>query len=148
MGKGRNGNFIPLSERSPEEKRAIQSAGGKASAPARRKKKQTAELIRMLMEATPTLSAAQKSKLKKAGYDTDTEGDPTLEIMGLLAVFSAYAGGDLQAGRFLYDYGQIPDMKATLEREKLKAATEGTSKADDILGELLKRIDSEAGVEP
>ena len=128
----REDNLITQAQRSPEERRAIARAGQKASTEAKRRKKATQELIKQLLGSEVTLTQKQINQLKKAGVDPD---HPTIELLGLIAIANQFMAGDLAAAKFLYDYAQIPDLKAQLEKERLAAqaaAQDEASKADKV----------------
>lgn len=55
-----NDNLIPLSERTKSAQREIQSAGGKASAEARRKRKQMREEMQILLDEEITTASGNK----------------------------------------------------------------------------------------
>jgi len=129
MPKSNNaGNLTPNDQRTPEQLKAMGAKGGKASAEARRKKKLTKQLAREVLALQPKLSKTQKASLTKLGYDAEGDGAPTVELMGLCAMAKRYMAGDQFAGKFLYEYAQIADLRTTLERERLKAAREQASK--------------------
>ena len=128
----REDNLITQAQRSPEERRAIARAGQKASTEAKRRKKATRELIKQLLGSEVTLTQKQINQLKKAGVDPD---HPTIELLGLIAIANQFMAGDLAAAKFLYDYAQIEDLRAALERERMKAQAEAkdeASKADRV----------------
>lgn len=122
----REDNLITQAQRSPEERRAIARAGQKASTEAKRRKKATRELIKQLLGSEVTLTQKQINQLKKAGVDPD---HPTIELLGLIAIANQFMAGDLAAAKFLYDYAQIEDLRAALERERLKLAQEAKTEA-------------------
>jgi len=124
----REDNLITQAQRSPEERRAIARAGQKASTEAKRRKKATKELIKQLLGSEVTLTQKQINQLKKAGVDPD---HPTIELLGLIAIANQFMAGDLAAAKFLYDYAQIEDLRAALERERLKLAQEAKTEAKD-----------------
>lgn len=120
-------DLIPQSMRSPEERKKIARAGGIAAGEARRRKKQTRELILELLAVAPKLTAKQARQLQKAGLDAD---GVTIEALSLIAIANHAMAGDLAAAKFLYDYAQIPDLRAQLERERLKAAAKAGETAE------------------
>lgn len=125
-------NLKPNSARTEDELKAMGQKGGKASAEARRKRKATRELARQVLAMTPKASRKAQKALAAMGYDAEAEGAPTVELMGLCAVAQMYMAGDINAASFLYEYAQVPGMKAQLERERLKAAREQASKPASV----------------
>ena len=89
-------NLVPVNQRSKEEQRQIQSAGGKASGVARRRQKTQAEIIRQIMalELTPEEGA---DKLTALGLD------PTWATDANVAVMQKARKGDVESLRYLRD---------------------------------------------
>ena len=89
-------NLIPFNQRSEEEQRAIQSAGGQASGASRRRRKTQAEIIRQIMDLklTPEEGAG---KLTALGLD------PTWATDANVAVMQKARKGDVEAIRYLRD---------------------------------------------
>ena len=89
-------NLGPFGQRSVEEQRAIQRAGGQASGVARRRQKTQAEIIRKIMELklTPEEGA---DKLKALGLD------PTWATDANVAVMQKARKGDVESLRYLRD---------------------------------------------
>lgn len=141
------GNLKPNRDRTAEELKRMGAKGGKASAQTRARKKQTRILIRDLLALTPKASRKTLNALQKLGYDVEKEGLPSVELLIQMQIANQAMSGDLAAARFLYDYAQVPDLKATLDRERVKAQLEAKRPAegrDDPLAELLARIDADA----
>lgn len=65
-------HLIPLTERSPEEARAIRSAGGKARAEQQRQRKQLAEMLEIISEL-PLTDKRVINRLKRMGL-TEEDG--------------------------------------------------------------------------
>lgn len=126
-GKGVNGNLIPSNQRSKEEQTRIARMGGIASGKAKQKKRETRELIRELLASPVQLDKKTLAKLERKGVDTD---DMTFERAALVSLASRAASGDQFALRFLYDYAQIPDLKAQMEKDRMEAAKEDAAKAE------------------
>ena len=89
-------NLIPVTERSKEAAREISSKGGKAAAIANRRRKNTQEIVRMILDR----------------QITEDEGAERLEALGLPITWSAKAhvavmqraeAGDVEAMRYLRD---------------------------------------------
>lgn len=117
-------NLIPNSERTPEELKEMTRKGGIASGKARRKKRQTKELIKMVLSMEPVVSDKALDALHQMGYDPETDGMPTVETMMQLMIARNAMSGDLNAAKFLYDYGLIPDMRTQIDRERMKLERE------------------------
>ena len=139
-----SGNLTPNDQRTPEELKRMGAKGGKASAEARKRKKATRDLARQVLALQPKASKKAKRAIEAMGYDAEAEGAPTVELMGLCAIAQMYMAGDIAAAQFLYSYAQVPDMRAALEREKIKTAKKITQSApldvEDLspLAELLE----------
>ena len=152
MGKGKE-NLVTLNERTPEEQRAIAKKGGQKSGEARRKKKATKDLVKMVLSMDVVTNRKTRNALKKLGYDVDAEGAPSVELLMQISIANQAMAGDLASARFLYDYAQIPDIKAQMERERIKAQVEARQKVDltfnptegeAVLQEIRERMSVEA----
>lgn len=143
-GKGVNGNLIPGDQRSSENNRANGKRGGIASGEAKRRKKATRELIKMVLSSPVEPPAKARKVLKKVGYDVDEQGPPSVELLMQLQIATQAMSGDLASAKFLYDYAQVPDLKAALERERLKAARKDAPEAAALrqAREILGGVDS------
>lgn len=95
----------------------------------RRRKKVTRQLTRQILAQRVPITTDVRSTLASMGYDTEAEGTPTLEEMALLQIARQAVAGDLDSLRLLYDYAQIEDLRATLERERIKARAEASADA-------------------
>lgn len=145
MAKTPRDNLVPNSDRTPEQLRAMGAKGGVASGAAKRKKRATRELVRAVLALTPKTSRKTQSALVKIGYDVEADGAPTVEALIQMTIASQAMAGDLDSARFLYDYAQIPDLKAQLERERIKAAARDDGGRADALKharEILGGVDS------
>lgn len=120
---GVNNNLIPGDRRSHENNQANGRKGGIASGEAKKKKKATKDLIRLVL-ASPVDVSTKKGReaMRKVGYDVAEQGPPSVEMLMALQIATQAMAGDLSSARFLYDYAQIGDLKASLERERIKAA--------------------------
>lgn len=105
-------NLKPLSERTPEEVHAITSAGAKASAESKRRKKELRELARdfLLQDASEPL----KANLKKLGFEAD---DMTNLAAVVGVMFSKTINGDLAAARNLIEWAGMSTMQQIRENE-------------------------------
>ena len=89
-------NLVPVNQRSKEEQRAIQSAGGKASGVSRRRQKTQAEIIRQIMALKLTVEEGA-DKLEALGLD------PTWATDANVAVMQKARKGDVESLRYLRD---------------------------------------------
>ncbi len=102
-------NLIPFNERSKEECRAIQSAGGVASVAARRKAKSMREAAQILLSAALTDAPETQRALETLGLEADQQGAV------LLASLRRAQAGDIEAARFVRDTsGQAPAQMVEL----------------------------------
>lgn len=146
-------NLKNIAERAPDEARAIQSKGGKASGEARRRKRDTKALYRAILSMPIKTTADIKKSLKKIGYDVREQGEPSVEEVIGMVIASQAMQGDIASARYINDYAQNPDMRTQLERERLKAmAKKGarldvTVNAEDsgVLEEIRRRMSMSPG---
>ena len=89
-------NLVPVNQRSKEEQRQIQSAGGKASGESRRRRKTQAEIIRQIMDLTLTPEEGGAA-LQALGLD------PTWATDANVAVMQKARKGDVESLRYLRD---------------------------------------------
>lgn len=113
-------NLIPINERTTEEQREIQSAGGRASGAARRRKRALKEAADLYL-SLPVSDRRKWNALARRGVDPDDIDNQMAMIVGLT---DAAAGGDARAGRLIVDIlgeeaggaketqGQSTDMQA------------------------------------
>lgn len=142
-GKGVNGNLIPGDQRTHENNSRNGRKGGIASGEAKKKKKQTRDLIRMVL-ASPVDVSTKKGRdaLHKVGYDVAEQGPPSVELLMQLQIATQAMSGDLASAKFLYDYAQVPDLRAQLERERMRPADSAESAALKQAREILGGVDS------
>ena len=142
---GVNNNLIPGDRRSHENNQANGRKGGIASGEAKKKKKATKDLIRLVL-ASPVDVSTKKGReaMRKVGYDVAEQGPPSVEMLMALQIATQAMAGDLSSARFLYDYAQIGDLKASLERERIKEEErrrrERQRAATEIAGTLLSPV--------
>lgn len=146
---GGNNNLIPADKRTPEERAALGKKGGLKSGETRRRKKQTRDLMRAVLSMRPQNTKKTVNALKRMGYDFEVGGEPTVEaLIGIQAARRAMAG-DLSSARFIYDYAQVPDLKATMERKRAKAdAKQAADAALNDIEDLTVLADLLKGDEP
>lgn len=106
--------IIPLTERDPEEARAIRAAGGKASAEAQKKKRELRSFAQRFLMQDATM--ALKQNMSVLGVEED---DMTNLAAMVVRVFSkAVNQGDLNAARTLIEWAGM----APLQQEQENAA--------------------------
>ena len=89
-------NLIPVTERSKEAAREISSKGGKAAAIANRRRKNTQEIVRMILDREIT-EAEGAERLEALGLPT------TWSTKAHVAVMQRAEAGDVEAMRYLRD---------------------------------------------
>ena len=92
-------NLIPFNERTESEQREIQSAGGKASGAARRRRKSLREAADYYL-SLPVANTKRWNSLSKEGIDPEDVDNQMAIIVGLS---KAAALGDAKAARVLFD---------------------------------------------
>ena len=116
-------NLIPFNERTEDEQRKIQSAGGRASGAARRRKRALKEAADLYL-SLPVADRRRWNRLAKRGIDPEDIDNQMAMIVGLT---DAAAEGDARAGRLIVDI---------LGDETGSAASE--SREDDPITKSLK----------
>lgn len=124
MAKG--SNLRSIGDLSPEEKRAITSAGGKAAAEAKKKKKLMKEQLETLL-SLPVQGEKQKESLAAIGIKDD---DMDNQMAILVAMFQEAACGNVKAFLAIRDtIGEMPVLKQEVDVNENK-------KLADVLGQL------------
>ena len=139
-------NLKSIGDRSPEEKFAIQSAGGKKSAENRRKKanlRKALDLVLINQAPTPKM----RKTLKELGYEDTTE------MAVMLSLIRKALGGDVGAIRLIseisltnaeiQDRRQIAEVENIEIRNKLLIASDTTGKEikqDERLQDIAKSL--------
>lgn len=109
-----NENLIPFNKRTVSEQRKIQSAGGKASGEARKRKADFRRTLNMLLTAEID-SAEWKPVLEALGVEC------TLESALLMAQIKEAMQGNTKAAYFVAQYaGQSGQTDADLEEQKIR----------------------------
>ena len=127
-------NLIPITERTTSEQRAIQSKGGKASGASRRRKRDMAKAMKMLLDM-PAMEGTD-AYLKKMGVD---ERDLTNQMALLSAMLVKAMTGDTRAAEFVRDTaGYNPKIK--LEEKRFEAEQEGGSGGTDVVSDWINAI--------
>ena len=139
-------NLKSIGDRSPEEKFAIQSAGGKKSAENRRKKANLRKALDLvLINQAPT--SKMRKTLKDLGYEDTTE------MAVMLSLIRKALGGDVGAIRLIseisltnaeiQDRRQIAEVENIEIRNKLLIASDTTGKEikqDERLQDIAKSL--------
>lgn len=94
-------NLIPLSKRTKEEQREIQSKGGKASAAARKQIKDMRELARILLAMdVPKSQDTMRANMKALGFKDEEMNHANAVLTAMLLQAS---NGDVNAAKFIRD---------------------------------------------
>ena len=110
-------NLIPVNKRTKEEQKQITSMGGKASAQARRQRKETRALAKFVLDLIPELPTDTRKALGKMGLSKEEK--PSIHLISMLAIAQKSMKGDLQANKWLEELAGNTDPRTELEREKL-----------------------------
>ena len=109
MGTGKNGNLIPASDLTPEERAENGRKGGIASGVAKRKAKSMREAARIILSAPLADDPDTSAALEAMGLEPDQQGAV------LLAALKKSKYGDIEASRFVRDTsGQAPAQAVEL----------------------------------
>ena len=92
-------NLIPNSERTPEERREIATAGGKASGVSRRRKRSLKEAADLYL-TLPVADRRTWNKIARRGVDPDDIDNQMAMIIGLTMAATA---GDARAAKVIVD---------------------------------------------
>ena len=92
-------NLIPNSERTPEERREIATAGGKASGVSRRRKRSLKEAADLYL-SLPVADRRTWNKIARRGVDPDDIDNQMAMIIGLTIAATA---GDAKAAKVIVD---------------------------------------------
>lgn len=137
---GNSDNLIPFEERTEEEQREIRSKGGRASGAARRRKRDSKAIAKMLLDL-PT-SDANKEALRQLGVD---EEDFTNRTLLLTVALQKGVQGDLSAAKLLIELaGEDPKFKFEEKkyRDKMKHRSPEEDRIIKMAEELLEEIKS------
>lgn len=143
MARGPISNLIDQSMRTPEERSRIGRMGAAKANETKRRKKKTKELIQMILSMEPSVPEKTKKALEQMGYDFKNNSNPTVDLLIQIVQARNAMSGDLNAAEFMYRYGQVPDMKAQLQREQMKVEKE---KIRGSLGIQNKAVDNMATI--
>ena len=109
-------NLVPNEQRTPEERRENARKAGKASGAARRRKKQAAQYMRILMETAATPELAEK--LAEQGFD---EADCTYAAALAWKMLMQGLKGNVKAASLVYRIAEQAEAAEATEREKRAA---------------------------
>ena len=135
-------NLIPFNKRTESEQRKIQSAGGRASGEARRRKADFRKTLNMLLTAEID-SEDYKPVLEALGVEC------TLESALLMAQIKEALAGNTKAATFVAKYsGQSPDSDEEIRNREAdtelkrarKQAVTGENETDEALDKLDSRL--------
>ena len=137
-------NLIPNSERTPEERKRIAAAGGRASGVSRRRKKSLKTTMRVILDL-PVTGAEDWNELANAGIDQDDYNNQTLMLLGL---FRAAVNGNVKAVReirsILQEQTETPleakERKLRIEKVAAEVKTMQHDPGEDALQSFLQAI--------
>lgn len=121
-------NIRSLADRSPEEKRSIQSSGGKASAAAKKERRRLEKLTDLILGKPLPDDDAIRGELEANGID------PTCDAGIVLAQVKRALNGDTKAAIWIRDIlGENPGNRVTIDTDYLTApvSTMDLSKLSD-----------------
>ncbi len=127
-------NLIPFNERTESEQRKIQSQGGKASGASRRRKRDMAKAMKMLLDM-PAVPGTDEY-LKQFGFQ---ESDMTNQMAMLSAIFMKAMRGDVRAAEFIRDTAGY-NPKIRLEEKRFEAEQEADSGGTDVVSDWINSI--------
>lgn len=129
-------NLIPITERTTSEQRTIQSKGGKASGASRRRKRDMAKAMKLLLDMPAIEGTDAYRDLQQFGFD---EADMTNQMALLSAVFMKAMNGDVRAAEFVRDTaGYNPKIK--LEEKRFAAEQEASGGGTDVVSDWISAI--------
>ena len=116
-------NLIPASMRTPEERRRIAQKAGVASGEARRKKRNTKQTAKYVLELQPNLPKKVRDSMFNMGLDPESD-DPDIRLISILAIAQKAMKGDLKAANMLLELSGDVNARVQLERDRLKLERE------------------------
>lgn len=138
-------NLIPLSERTKDDQRRIQSKGGKASGTARRRKKLFKQLMNAYLDSEEN-NSENWNELSVDGFEPEEITNKAVIVKRLC---DAAKSGDVQAVKLVMSMIgediQHEELKLKQKEFKLKEllANDDDQSALDKLDEVLKKIGGE-----
>lgn len=138
-------NLIPNSERTPEERRKIAAAGGRASGVSRRRKKSLKATMRAILDL-PVTSQEDYERLAELGVPVEEHDNQTLMLVGL---FQAAAAGNVKAVHevraILQEQTETPleakERKLRIEKAAAEVKAMQRDPGEDALQSFLKAVD-------
>lgn len=138
-------NLIPNSERTPEERRKIAAAGGRASGVSRRRKKSLKATMRAILDL-PVTSQEDYERLAELGVPVEEHDNQTLMLVGL---FQAAAAGNVKAVHevraILQEQTETPleakERKLRIEKAAAEVKAMQRDPGEDSLQSFLKAVD-------
>lgn len=127
-------NLIPFNERTESEQREIQSKGGRASGASRRRKRDMAKAMKMLLDM-PAMDG-MSAYLQKMGVG---ELDMTNQMAMLSVMLVKAASGDVRAAEFVRDTAGY-NPKIRLEEKRFQAEQEAGSGGTDVVSDWINSI--------
>ena len=140
-----NKNLITMRDRTPEERHAMQSKGGKVCAERRAQKKAAAEMMQMFCDL-PVTDGRRKNKLKRLGIEAN---DMTNKMQMVVAIGQLAQAGNVYAfDKVLELLGEGGMSTLAKENNLLEALLKGTAGGFDTddLPELQQTAESDADV--
>lgn len=138
-------NLIPNSERTPEERKKIAAAGGRASGVSRRRKKSLKATMRAILDL-PVTSQEDYARLSEIGISLEEYDNQTLMLVGL---FQAAAAGSVKAVHeirsILQEQTETPleakERKLRIEKAAAEVKAMQHDPGADALQNFLKAVD-------
>lgn len=121
--KNNEQNLIPNSMRTPEEVRENCRKGGIKSGEARRKKRNTKQTAKYVLELQPNLPKKVRDAMFNMGLEPDSD-DPDIRLISILAIAQKAMKGDLKAANMLLELSGDVNARVQLERDRLKLERE------------------------
>lgn len=116
-------NLIPASMRTPDERRRIAQKAGVASGEARRRKRNTKQTAKYVLELQPNLPKKVRDAMFNMGLEPDSD-DPDIRLISILAIAQKAMKGDLKAANMLLELSGDVNARVQLERDRLKLERE------------------------
>lgn len=145
-GRPQNKNLIPLNQRSAAEKKAIQSAGGKACQKARREKQKIKELLEIYSDL-PITDKRKAKRLKNLGFLDEDLSQKLLVADGIIK--GAQSGNAYLIQLYLAIVGEMGMTAGNDKENNLLEAIQNSAKEDintDDISELQQEADADTDV--
>lgn len=115
-------NLRSFAELTTEERREIARRAGAASGEARRRKRNTKQAAKFVLELQPDLPPKLRQALIKMGLSEDEV--PDIRLVTALSIAQKAMNGDLKASKMLLEMSGDIDARTQLEKERLKLERE------------------------